>query len=177
MEAVGKRGQAARSLQRAIASQGDHLEAYSTLARLFAYESSSASSVLVTRLAFRTALRLRPAHHETLYNVGEWHSSNGRVDQATWAYGRAAAASPLSAISHLSLGESLQRQCRMAEASRSYGRAPARAATRRRDAPEAARPRGALRPATARATWSRIPCLLARWPWEIGPSPAWPASR
>ena len=67
----------------------DHVEAYSTLARLAADETRTAEQALLARWSFRRTLRLRPTHPETLHNLGEFLEKQGDSARAVLSFGRA----------------------------------------------------------------------------------------
>ena len=121
--AAGQRRAALRSLGHAVRISPDHLEAYSTLARVVSDEVASSQAARLAEAAFREALRIDPAHHETLHNLAMYHTTGGRPRRAILAFQRAVAAAPSSGDSWLGLGEALQRSCRMGEARGAYARA------------------------------------------------------
>ena len=126
-DAVGGRLEALRSCRAAVVLRPDHVEAYSSLARLvaseMASEAGSARWALLARWSFRRALRLRPAHPETLHNLGEFLEKQGDSERAVLSFSRAVGAAPANFLHRLSLGENLQRRCRVAEAFAQYQRA------------------------------------------------------
>ena len=129
--AVGSRLAALRSCRTAVGLRPDHVEAYSSLARLVASEIASDSGseagaarmALLARWSFRRALRLRPAHPETLHNLGEFLEGRGDSARAVLSFRRAVRAAPGNYLHRLSLGENLQRRCRVREAFAQYERA------------------------------------------------------
>ena len=125
LSARGERRLAVRSLATAVRLQPDHVEAYSSLARILSYEALSPVARRLAAWAFRRALAAKPQHLETWHNLGEYLHAQGEPANAAKAFSRATKIAPSSGASHLSLGESLQRLCRLEEAQTHYTRAAA----------------------------------------------------
>ena len=123
LAARGERRLSVRSLTVATRLQPTHIQAYSSLARVLSYEAYSPTATDLASWAFRHALRAAPNHLETWHNLGEYLHARGEPARAVVAFARATAVGPASGPSHLSLGESLQRLCRVDEAGAHYSRA------------------------------------------------------
>ena len=72
-----------------------------------ASEASSARWALLARWSFRRALRLRPAHPETLHNLGEFLEQGGDSQRAVLSFGRAVDAAPHNYLHRLTLTRTL----------------------------------------------------------------------
>ena len=107
----------------AVRLQPRHIEAYSSLARVVSYEVVSARAARLAVRSYRAALRVAPLHLETLHNLGEYMQAQGAPGRAVLSFERALRAGPTSGSTHLALGESLQRLCRLEESSQHYARA------------------------------------------------------
>ena len=68
-----------------------------------ASEAGSARWALLARWSFRRALRLRPAHPETLHNLGEFLEQQGDSQRAVLSFGRAVDAAPHNYLHRLTL--------------------------------------------------------------------------
>ena len=123
LSTVGEPAAALRRFGRAISLAPDHVEAYSALARVAAYEVDSEAGRRAAMRAYRAALRVAPSRLETLHNLGEHWQADGQPARAAVAFRAALRAQPRSGLTHLNLGQAYQMQCRMAEARGHYERA------------------------------------------------------
>ena len=122
LAARGENRRAVASFAAALRVNPELIEAYSSLARVVAYEVSNARAARLALRCYRLALRVSPTHHETLHNLGEHFVAQGD-SRAVKSFERAVTAAPSSAPTVLGLAESLQRLCRLGEARHHYERA------------------------------------------------------
>ena len=127
-DALSQRGQRRAAVDKFAAAIGlrpTHIEAYSSLARVVSYEVSSSHAARLALRCFRAALRVAPEHPETLHNLGEYMTAKGDPARAALSFERALRAAPSSGLTLLTLGENLQRLCRLEEARHRYEQAAA----------------------------------------------------